>query len=175
MLCERCGKKNADVHIRQAVQGVVSEHHLCRDCARELSPSWKPGGDFLEFSIGTFLENLCKSLGPSIPDEGKNCRKIPPCPRCGLDFEEFRKTGRFGCAGCYEAFREWIRPLFVRIHGSEAYRGPAPEGIPVSGAEDELSLLKKQLKDAVDAERYEMAATLRDRIRVLEGRWPDGR
>ncbi len=175
MLCEKCGKKNADVHIRQVVQGVVSEHHLCRDCARELSPGWKPGSDFLEFSIGTFLENLCKNLGPLKQDKGKPCPEIPACPRCGLDFEEFRKTGRFGCAGCYEAFREWIRPLFVRIHGSESYRGPAPDGGSSQGIDADLALLKNQLKEAVAAERYEMAATLRDRIRVLEGRRADGR
>jgi protein arginine kinase activator len=175
MLCERCGKKNADVHIRQVVQGVVSEHHLCRECARELSPSWKPGSDFLEFSIGTFLENLCKNLGPAKPEEGKPCRDISPCPRCGLEFEDFRKTGRFGCAGCYEAFREWIRPLFVRIHGSESYRGPAPVGDSSQGIDADLALLRNQLKEAVAAERYEMAATLRDRIRVLEGRRADGR
>jgi len=175
MLCERCGKKNADVHIRQVVQGVVSEHHLCRDCARELSPNWKPGSDFLEYSIGTFLENLCKNLGPVKPEEGKPCQDIPPCPRCGLQFEDFRKAGQFGCAGCYEAFREWIRPLFVRIHGSESYRGPAPDGASSQGVDADLALLKNQLKEAVAAERYEMAATLRDRIRVLEGRRKDGR
>ena len=174
MLCEKCGNKNAEVHIRQAVQGVVSEHHLCRECARELSPGWKPGGDFLEFSIGTFLENLCKNLGPSKLQEGDSCREIPPCPRCGLEFEDFRKKGRFGCAGCYGAFREWIRPLFTRIHGSETYRGAVPEGNPSPGTEKELTALKDQLKEAVAGERYEMAATLRDRIRVLEGRRTDG-
>jgi len=174
MLCERCGKKDAEVHIRQSVQGVVSEHHLCRDCARELSPAWKPGGDFLEFSIGTFLENLCKNLGPSKTEEGEACRQLPPCPRCGLEFEEFRKTGRFGCTGCYDSFREWIRPLFVRIHGSGTYKGPAPEGCLPSGGEEEVPLLKEQLKEAVAREKYEVAATLRDRIRALEGRSADG-
>ncbi|NLI96359.1 MAG: excinuclease ABC subunit B [Synergistaceae bacterium] len=172
MLCERCGKNTAEVHIRQAIQGVVSEHHLCKECARELTSGWKPGSNFLEFSIGSFLENLCKTLGPEPQEQGKATRAVPTCPRCGLDFEGFRKTGRFGCAECYRAFREWIRPLFTRIHGSETYRGPAPgQGTSsVQGMDDELERLKIQLKEAVSEERYEMAATLRDRIRILEGR-----
>lgn len=173
MLCERCGKKNAEVHIRQSIQGVVSEHHLCKDCARELTSAWKPGSDFLEFSIGSFLENLCKTLGPETQQQGKATSVVPSCPRCGLDFESFRKTGRFGCAECYQAFREWIRPLFTRIHGSETYRGPVPGTSAVHGIHDELERLKKQLKEAVSEERYEMAATLRDRIRILEGRLQD--
>ena len=174
MFCERCGKKDAEVHIRQSLQGVVSEHHLCRDCARELSPAWKPGSDFLEFSIGTFLENLCKNLGPSKTEEGAACSQLPPCQRCGLEFDECRKTGKFGCMACYESFREWVRPLFVRIHGSGTYKGPAPESGFPRGGEEELALLKEQLKKAVAGEKYEVAATLRDRIRVLEGRTTDG-
>ncbi len=170
MLCERCGKKNAEVHIRQVLQGVVSEHHLCRECARELSPGWKPGSDFLEFSIGTFLENLCKNLGPSRQEDGQSCGEVPPCPSCGLEFGEFRRQGRFGCAGCYEAFREWVRPLFLRIHGAESYRGPVPEGLHTPGTQADLARLREQLKEAVASERYEAAATLRDRIRVMEGR-----
>jgi protein arginine kinase activator len=175
MLCERCGIKNAEVHIRQAVQGVVSEHHLCKECARELTSDWKPGSDFLEFSIGSFLETLCKTLGPAKSEDGEARREIAPCPRCGLEFETFRKSGRFGCAGCYQAFREWIRPLFTRIHGSETYRGPVPEGHPATGIDAELVLLREQLKTAVADERYETAARLRDRIRLLEGRHRDER
>ena len=174
MLCERCGKKAAEVHIRQVIQGIATEHHLCKDCAHEMSPGWKPGAGFLEYSIGTFIENLCKNLGPSKPENGTTCRDIPPCKRCGLEFEDFRKSGRFGCAGCYEAFREWVRPLFLKIHGSETYKGPAPEGSIQAGKEAaELANLKEQLKRAVEDERYELAVTLRDRIRVLEGRCPD--
>jgi protein arginine kinase activator len=175
MLCERCGKKNAEVHIRQTIQGAVSEHHLCRDCARELTSGWKPGSDFLEFSIGSFLENLCKTLGPELREQGKAAQAVPSCPQCGLDFERFRKTGRFGCADCYQAFREWIRPLFTRIHGSETYRGPVPGPGAVKSVDDELERLKMQLKDAVSEERYELAAALRDRIRILEGRLRDER
>lgn len=153
----------------------MSEHHLCKDCARELTSDWKPGSDFLEFSIGSFLENLCKTLGPTKPEDGERRSEIAPCPQCGLEFEAFRKSGRFGCAGCYKAFREWIRPLFTRIHGSETYRGPIPEGGPFAGTDAELALLKEQLKTAVAEERYETAATLRDRIRLLEGRLRDER
>ena len=75
---------------------------------------------------------------------------------------------------CYDSFREWVRPLCGRIHGSGTYKGPAPESGFPAGGEEELALLKEQLKEAVAGEKYEVAATLRDSIRVLEGRTADG-
>ena len=35
MLCEKCGKKEAEVYIRNTVNGRETEMNLCRDCAEE--------------------------------------------------------------------------------------------------------------------------------------------
>ena len=60
-----------------------------------------------------------------------------------------------------------------RIHGSVRHRGKVPGGnlpSPAAPAEKGLLLVKRrQLKEAIDAEKFEDAAVLRDEIRALEG------
>lgn len=35
MLCDKCKRRDASVHITQEVNGMKSEHHLCEECARQ--------------------------------------------------------------------------------------------------------------------------------------------
>jgi len=63
-----------------------------------------------------------------------------------------------------------LRDLLRRLHGSSQHVG---ERYQQPGAEDadparRLLDLRHQLRQAVDAENFELAAELRDRIRVLE-------
>jgi protein arginine kinase activator len=73
-----------------------------------------------------------------------------------------------GCAGCYQAFRAELTNLLRRIHGSAEHRGQIAE----TATEELRSLreekrLRDELKRAIEAEDFEMAAELRDRIREL--------
>jgi len=101
------------------------------------------------------------------------------CPSCGLMFAEFKKTGRFGCAQCYEVFKHQLLPLLRRIHGSIKHAGksttlqpalakPAKPAKPVRGVEGQILELKAKLERAVKMEEFEEAAGLRDKIKELE-------
>jgi protein arginine kinase activator len=65
-----------------------------------------------------------------------------------------------------------LRDLLRRLHGSSQHVGEvylAPDAAPVAAAGvDHLGELKDQLRRAVEAENFELAAELRDRLRVLE-------
>jgi protein arginine kinase activator len=84
--------------------------------------------------------------------------------------KDFRATGRMGCARCYTTFEPSMRELLRRVHGNsrhqgEAYHAPQPaldEKATILGA------LKERLRRAVESEQFELAADLRDRIRVME-------
>ena len=83
---------------------------------------------------------------------------------------DFRATGRWGCARCYETFESSMRSLLRRVHGSSqhigaAYRQPQSEAMERAAV---LGELRERLRRAIDAEQFEQAADLRDRIRVLE-------
>ena len=96
---------------------------------------------------------------------------------CGTSLQEFRASGRLGCAHCYAAFDQSLRELLRRVHGATRHAGwrpvPAeagPAGRP-EGAGDlaaRLDALRGELARAVAAEAFESAAALRDQIRALE-------
>ena len=162
MICERCGQREAEVHIKQVQGSRVEEHWLCRDCAAEL------GEGLPQLTLTFSFKDLLPSLGPVAkePDAPPGL----PCPRCGLLLREFRKTGLLGCPDCYDAFRERLLPLIRKVQGAEAHRGERPSAPPEQG--EELPRLREELRAALQEEEYERAAALRDRIRSLEGGIP---
>jgi protein arginine kinase activator len=77
---------------------------------------------------------------------------------------------------CYTTFEPHLRDLLRRLHGSSQHAGelytgkaaaPAAEAPAPVGAH-EMGELREQLKRAVEAENFELAAELRDRLKVLE-------
>mgnify|MGYP003500016306 CR=1 FL=1 len=65
----------------------------------------------------------------------------------------FEKTGKFGCAMCYETFKDSINENNTQNKESET---------------DKISTLRAKLEKAVKEEHYEDAAKLRDEIKSLE-------
>jgi protein arginine kinase activator len=91
------------------------------------------------------------------------------CPACGLTAAQFRTRGRLGCPRCYEMFRQSLLPLLERVHDGTTHRGRCP-GKPTdqrAGEDEQLNDLRCSLRDAINAENYELAAQLRDQIQQL--------
>jgi protein arginine kinase activator len=158
MLCDNCGKEIAKVHYKEIKDDESVEYNLCEKCAAEKGLQATPKQH--NFSISNILAGMTEEVGSS----------TVKCQECGLAYSEFRVSGRLGCAKCYDAFREQLRPLLRRIHGSNVHAGKSPratEGMVerVRKTED----LKTALKLAVDKEDFEKAAEIRDRIKKLEG------
>jgi protein arginine kinase activator len=165
MLCDNCGEREAAIHLTQIVNNSVTTMHLCEPCAAEKGV--ETGAGVAKFPLGDFLASLGKGSGSEPGDAGAGVE----CPFCGGTLQDFRQTGRLGCARCYTTFEAHLRDLLRRLHGSaqhagERYAEPAtqvPEG-PVR----ELGELREQLRHAIEAENFELAAELRDRLKVLE-------
>lgn len=175
MLCQNCEKKEATTHIKQIINGDMSESHLCSDCARLLGVN--EFGDF-SFSLSDFFGNFFGDMLPAhIPDSTLRCKK------CGCSFDDFARTGRLGCAECYETFYDKLLPSLQRIHGKIRHTGkvsvsagkekpseePAPEAAPAGEPAETVDSLKAQMEEAVKVQDFELAAELRDRIKELEG------
>lgn len=91
------------------------------------------------------------------------------CPECGIQFLEFRNSGRLGCAHDYDVFAQELIPLLENIHGDVRHKGKVPRHSPPPQRDlSELTELRQQLEEAIQEEAYEKAAELRDRIRQLE-------
>jgi protein arginine kinase activator len=166
MLCDNCGKEIAKVHYKEIKDDKTVECNLCEKCAEEkglhLSPKKHP------FSISNILAGMAEEVGSS----------TAKCEGCGLTYSEFRETGRLGCSECYEAFKEQLRPMLRRIHGSNVHTGKSPRS--TEGMLEkirEIEDLKVALRRAIEKEDFEKAAELRDRIKEMEalgGENPEG-
>lgn len=162
MLCQNCGNYEADFHFNSNINGDIMELHLCSECASKLgagSQYFFPQADYLN----TILSDL---LGASYKKAGDTKR----CPLCGATEQNIVKTGKVGCARCYETFPDMLIPYIKRIHGNTTHCGKAPSSAgPEIKLRRDIERLKRELDAAVAAEEYENAAVLRDRIRELEG------
>lgn len=158
MLCERCGKKTATTHIKSNFNGIVEQHHLCSDCAREYSSQ---NSMSLNSLIGSFFGDTLKAQ--SLTDNRKRCAG------CGVCFDDIAETGKVGCDKCYETFLDQLLPSLQRMHGRSRHAGKIPNGVKKEETtQDRIAALKAEMKKAIDEQNFEQAAQLRDQIKKLE-------
>jgi len=166
MQCQVCKANPATIHLKEIKDNIVSEVHLCQGCFQQRNDA--------EASVDTEATALHLATSLDQASAFKSQREAAGrsnlnCPECGLAFKDFLEIGRLGCATCYNAFGEELRPFLARIHGSTAHAGKAPQQEAKSlDLRHTLSHLQSELERAIAAEHYERAATLRDKIREFE-------
>lgn len=163
MLCQNCGKYEATTHVKRIVNGEAAEAHLCSDCAKMLG---------YEDVFGGFGNIFGSFLGSFLGDTGVNSlsARTIQCEKCGSTFNDIIESGKIGCAECYSKFYEKLLPSLQRIHGKTRHEGKIPNRIAVEEDTSKAQLLKleEELKAAVEAQNYETAALLRDRIKEIK-------
>jgi protein arginine kinase activator len=164
MSCEQCHEREAVIHLTQIVNEQVTTLHLCERCAAEKgveSPGSQP-----KTPLGTFLA----AMGQELPEQTPAPKAGDNCSRCGGSLQDFRESGRLGCPDCYRSFEVPLRDLLRRLHGSTHHKGEryAERGSSTNGERQQTAELREQLRLAVETENFELAAELRDRLRVLE-------
>ena len=157
MLCGICGERDAVVHLTTIEDNAVSQLHLCERCAADRGVETTVATP--KHPLGEFLHHQTASVSDAVR-----------CTFCNTTMADFRATGRWGCARCYTNFETGIRELLRRVHGNHrhvgrSYRPPMTETLERAAV---LGELKDRLRRAVESEQFELAADLRDRIRVLE-------
>jgi len=159
MLCQRCKKENATVHLTEIVHNEKHERHLCEACARE---------EGIAIKANVNLQDILGGMVQAHEDAGRAAHLA--CPDCGLTYAEFRTQGRLGCPHDYEVFAEPLQELLERVHGAVEHTGKWPSRAAGGNLTDqrELMQLRRQLQEAVDREQYEEAARLRDLIKAKE-------
>ena len=165
MLCDNCKEREAIINLTQVEHDSKVTLHLCEQCAQ--AKGVETGVAIMKSPLGNFLGALVKGAA-LVPAGADGVR----CPACGSSLRDFRDTGRLGCDQCYAAFDAHLRDLLRRLHGSSQHVGERYEAPGESGSEADprshLLELKAQLRRAVEGENFELAAALRDQIRVLE-------
>ncbi len=166
MICQQCETREAVVLLKKVEGGEVRVLHLCERCAAERGvPAGEESG---KTPLGAFLAALgTEAIAESPLSSGA---ALAECPGCGATLQDFRRTGRLGCAACWTTFEGPLRGLVRRVHGGTRHVGAyyvAPGALPL----DRVALVRRlrdQLAEAVSDENFEAAAELRDRLRGLE-------
>ncbi|KPJ76425.1 MAG: hypothetical protein AMK72_05360 [Planctomycetes bacterium SM23_25] len=158
MLCQRCNKQQATIHLTEILNNEKRERHLCEDCARE-------EGVAIKAQIN--LQDVLSGMLDAHESAGRDASLR--CPDCGITYAEFRNQGRLGCPHDYDVFAEPLHEVLEKVHGATEHTGKLPlrAGCDTRG-QRELMQLRRRLQDAVEAERYEEAARLRDLIHEKE-------
>jgi len=161
MKCDVCKEAEATVHLTQIVSGAMQKIDLCEDCAKTKGVSDPTGFSLADMLLGLGHEAIAAVSAPT----GAEAR----CAVCGMTQSDFRKSGRLGCAQCYETFGEMLAPLLKSMHKGEQHVGKSPAN-PIDNAEvaEQLKSLRHELDQAIKEENFEAAAEIRDRIRRLE-------
>jgi len=161
MVCNLCGKQNATIYFKGIVNNQAIKLHLCESCAKKKGMVFPFGKSV--FSLGDMLANLAGASKAGASLFGATCKV------CGLGYAEFKETSQFGCSQCYTTFSSLIGPLLKEIHGSTQHVGKTYRRTVRLGSNmQELAQLKLELREAVQNEKFEEAAGLRDQIRKLE-------
>lgn len=171
MLCEKCKKNEATVHMTHYVSGKSVTKHLCDECFRkenENSPVENFGSSFAEilFNIKKFASTVKTAAeAADTADSG------PECPRCGLSLNKLRNSnGQLGCPECFQTFKVMIKDTIANIQSGTIHLGkrpPSKKAVTPALREAEISKLQEEIKKLIAAEDYEAAAVCRDRITAL--------
>jgi protein arginine kinase activator len=160
MLCDSCRERDAVVHLTTIEDNAVHQLHLCERCAADRGVETTVATP--KHPLGEFL--AAHQQAASAATDGVRCTF------CNTTMSDFRATGRWGCARCYSNFEAGIRELLRRVHGNHrhvgrSYRPPMSESLERAAV---LGELKDRLRRAIESEQFELAADLRDRIKVME-------
>ncbi len=164
MQCQKCAKP-ATFHITDIIEkGKHREYHFCDEHARQ---HLAPPEEALEAPSMSEIAKKLVSQPASMREPSPADKQV--CPVCQITFLEFRNSGRLGCPYDYEVFREELMPLLENIHGETRHSGKVPRRAPRNTQQQTtLIQLRNELKRAVAAEDYEVAARLRDQIKGIE-------
>jgi len=159
------------VHLTEIIKNVKSEVHLCETCAREIG---------LNSKLANFNLTVPDMLSFLEVEEAGDLVDANRCRGCGYTFLDYKKTGKLGCPECYRYLRSSLDPVVASYHGEKRHVGKMPlnyiemkapvrvlpdKNIKVAEKTDAIADLKRKLAQAVEEERYEEAAVLRDQIR----------
>ena len=143
MKCQKCGKEEVNFRYSLNINGKISEIHLCAECAAETG--YAETFSRPEEMFGGFFDSFFRPRSSFFPIFSMD---MPMRPVLG------------------------IRPMSA-VREREAEIAPPKTEIKVEIDEKmqkrrEINILREQMRQAADAEDFEKATELRDKIRNME-------
>lgn len=153
--CNICNKE-ASVHLTQIINNKVHKVDLCESCAQKKGVTDPEG-----FSLTELLSKASQTI--------ESGEQQLMCPSCGMETSDFRRTGRLGCANCYDVFKQILLPVLEDMHTGVFHKGKVPTvALNRQSNQQRLRKLQSSLAHAVAEEAYEEAARFRDEIKAIQ-------
>jgi protein arginine kinase activator len=154
MKCDQCDKP-AVVHETVIKAGVQTTVHLCNEHAM----------------VQMHHVPASAPIAERLVAQPTGQRHQPACGGCGMTLTEFRKHNLAGCSSCFDALSPVIDQAIQRAQGgATAHCGRAPARRDDADARRAYRVrLLSDLEKAVAAERYEVAARVRNALREVDG------
>lgn len=173
MLCQKCKKNQANIHMVKFINGEKSEMWVCEECAQRAT---KVQLDLVSEDVGKNIQDIFGGLfqgsnvnKPMLIDFDKDIDII--CKECGQTYKKYKENKKIHCNKCYESFKDAIVEDLERLYGSSKHIGKIPKG-SIMEMEDinKINELKEEINICVLREEYEKAAELRDRINLIKSK-----
>lgn len=92
------------------------------------------------------------------------------CPNCNTSLDDFLTTGFFGCANCYQVFRNYLQEFALDIHGRSVHTGKVPKIEATKAAKRrEIERLSHLEESAALNKNYILAEQYKNQIIALKG------
>lgn len=190
MLCDNCGRNEANIRYWENINGKTKELNLCEECSQKLGINNLDLSMPINFTsfLGEFIEDFATPEFMPLLNQAKTLK----CDNCGYTFKDIINTGKLGCANCYNVFDEKLDNIIKKIQGSNKHVGRLGKVIDnkidkkIDGkntkneksiqntnkeeqktTKNQLEELQEELKKAIKDERYEDAAKIRDEIKKI--------
>ena len=169
MICEKCKSKKATLFY--ADEGG-DKHALCEVCGNGIGKiselgerkSAPPPKYIPERALFSFRENQ----GSLLPYIKNKVGGEAVCSSCGGVLEKMIDKGRLSCPDCYECFGQYLVFPCLFENAEQRSRMPSSRRAAIDRRKA-LEALRSDIRAAVENENYELAASLRDRMKKLEG------
>lgn len=180
MKCQNCGENNANVRYTEVINGKKKEYILCEKCAEELGVTEKMNYN-MQIDLGNFFGGFFDNYNSNqnLLNSFNNIKELK-CEKCGMTYNDFIKSGKFGCDNCYTVFSKRLDGVIKNLQGANIHTGrrgkKSNSKLKINNVENKqqseeitkLKDLKEKLNAAIKEERYEDAAKFRDEIKKLE-------
>lgn len=167
MTCNQCQEREAVMELTQVANGQVTKVHLCEQCAAERG--LENAASLGKSPLASYIAAMGQGINDTVPLGTSDLAFV--CQSCRATLQDFRESGRLGCPDCYRTLGEPLRELLRRLHGATRHTGEryaVPGARPTAATMRSNLELREQLKRAIESEDFELAAQLRDQLKVVE-------
>ena len=171
--CEECGEAPALIHLLRVENGTVTHIRLCQKCAENLAGNTE--GMALVLAVPSGIVRAGKKKDKREPRPPAQTPDSQVCTVCGTTLADLKESGMVGCSVCYQVFAEYLRETVQGDEELSAHLGKMPQrGSESDILRREVMRLQRMLRELVDCERFEEAASVRDKLAELGQTIPGG-